>query len=99
MKKIILLASLLCVILSLDAQRKYYRVQIFTDDAGLRKLAGKGLAIDHGEYQRGKYFIGEFSEHELDLVKQSHYPFQILINDMSAYYVARSKTDTISIEE
>jgi hypothetical protein len=99
MKKIILLASLLCAILSVDAQTKYYRVQVFTDDAGLKQLAKKGVAVDHGAYQRGKYFIGEFSEHEFDLIKQSHYPFQILISDMSAYYVARSKTDTFAIEE
>src|SRR6476620_8310325 len=94
MKKIILLASLLCGVLFLDAQTpKYYRVQIFTDEAGLRQLALKGLGIDHGEYQKGKYFISEFSERELGIIKQSHYPFQILISDMAAYYVARSKTD------
>ena len=100
MKKIILLASLLCGVLFLDAQTpKYYRVQIFTDDTGLRQLALKGVGIDHGDYQKGKYFIAEFSERELNIIKQSPYPFQVLISDMAAYYVARSKTDTATIEE
>jgi len=100
MKRIILLSSLLCSILFLQAQTlKYYRVQIFTDEAGLKQLAVKGVGIDHGEYQKGKYFIAEFSERELDIIKRSHYPFQILISDMAAYYIARSKTDTTAFEE
>ena len=100
MKRIISLALLLFAATCLSAQTpKYYRVQIFTDDAGLRQLAMKGVGIDHGEYQRGKYFIGEFSEHELGLIKQSKYPFKVLISDMSAYYVARNKTDTAAVEE
>ncbi|HYK47946.1 MAG TPA: hypothetical protein VEV83_22365, partial [Parafilimonas sp.] len=88
MKRIMALVLLLFAAICLRAQTpKYYRVQIFTDDAGLRELAIKGVGIDHGDYQRGKYFIGEFSQRELELIKQSKYPFKVLISDMSAYYV------------
>ncbi|MEP6513411.1 MAG: M14 family zinc carboxypeptidase, partial [Parafilimonas sp.] len=99
MKKILLLLACITLYSVVNAQPpKYYRVKIFTDDRGLAQLALKGLAIDHGEYKKGAYFIGEFSQAELNTIKKSSYRYEILISDMSAYYAARSKKETVPLE-
>ncbi len=71
--------------------QKYYRIKIFTNDSGLAKLASEGVTIDHGEYKKTQYFISEFSEEEFNIIKQDGFKYQVLINDMAAYYVSRNK--------
>lgn len=92
MKKLYLnLLLLLFIVSSAVAQNvKYYRVQIFTNDAGLQRLAAAGVGFDHGEYKKDAWFISEFSGNELNIIKQSGYPYKVLISDMSAYYVSRN---------
>ena len=55
------------------------------------QLAKQGIAVDHGVYKKGDYFIGEFSDNEVQLIQQTGLPYQILINDISTYYVNRNK--------
>ncbi|MEP6845646.1 MAG: M14 family zinc carboxypeptidase [Panacibacter sp.] len=99
MKKTLLLTLLLTVILfTANAQQKYYRVQIFATDKALDKLAEKGIPLDHGEYKKDNYFISDFSQQELDFIKESKLPYKVLINDLSAYYARRSK-ETINAPE
>jgi carboxypeptidase T len=70
--------------------QKYYRIKIQTGKNGLVQLAKQGIAVDHGEYKKGSYFIGEFSDNEVAKIKQTGLSYEILISDMSAYYAARS---------
>ena len=68
----------------------YYRIKIKTGKNGLVQLAKKGVAVDHGEYKKGMYFMGDFSDHEMDLIKQTGLPYQVLISDLSSYYANRN---------
>jgi len=81
---------LLTVTSSFAQSAKYYRVQIFTDDTGLMRLSSQGIGFDHGEYNKGHWFISDFSEHELDVIKHNGYQYKILISDVSSYYVKRN---------
>lgn len=92
MRKILLLFVLIITVANAIAQNKYYRIKIFTDDAGLKQLAQKGVGFDHGEYKHNEYFVSDFSERELSLIKKSNFKYEVLISDVSAYYVQRSKT-------
>jgi len=100
MKKSLLLL-LLCTVIAIiaGAQQKYFRVQIFATDKALEKLAEKGIALDHGEYKKDNYFISDFSEQELNIIKESKLSYKVLINDLSAYYVKRSRESIASAEE
>ncbi len=92
-----MLSFLICmqlVITGLFAQQQiYYRVQVFADEKGLQKLASLGVTIDHGESKKGSYFVSDFSENELGIIKRSGFGYKVLINDVSAYYVARSNNE------
>jgi len=93
MKKLFLfftLYSILTLQYSFAQTQKYHRVKIETGKDGLNLLAKKGVSIDHGENKTGQWFIGEFSEGDVQLIKQSGLPYTILINDMASYYVNRN---------
>ncbi|HXD91802.1 MAG TPA: M14 family zinc carboxypeptidase [Bacteroidia bacterium] len=91
MKKVI---TLFFVILfganSFGQQMQYHRLKIQTGKDGLVKLAKQGIAVDHGVYKKGDYFIGEFSDNEVQLIKQTGLSYETLITDMSTYYANRN---------
>src|SRR6478672_9514743 len=92
MRKLYLSLYVLLFVTNTFAQnQKYYRVQIFSDDAGLQHLAIAGIGFDHGEYNKGHWFISDFSERELNIIRHSGYSYKVLIDDVATYYVERNK--------
>jgi carboxypeptidase T len=79
-------------------QPKYYRVQLFTNEKGLQRLSVSGVAIDHGETKKGYWFISDFSEDELMIIKHSKIPYKVLIDDVASYYVNRNNTPEENIQ-
>jgi len=92
MKKAFLytIASALLFILSTTysfAQaEKHHRIKLFTDQKGLEKLSELGVGIDHGESKIGYYFISDFSDSDLNVIKKSGIKYQILIEDVGKFY-------------
>ena len=100
MRKIFLLFVLIIIAATTQAQSNiYYRIKIYTDDAGLKQLAQKGVGFDHGDYKRGEYFTSDFSARELELIKQSNLKYEVLINDVSAYYTQRNKIASPGLDD
>jgi carboxypeptidase T len=92
MKKItILLLAVFFAANSFAQKTQYHRVKIQTGKNGLIQLAKQGIAVDHGVYKKGDYFIGEFSDNEVNLIKQTGLSYEVLISDMSTYYTNRNK--------
>jgi hypothetical protein len=77
---------------SLAQNQKYYRIKVQTGKDGLLQLAKKGVAVDHGVYKKGSYFIGEFSDNGVNLIKQTGLSYEVLIDDLSTFYANRSKS-------
>lgn len=71
--------------------QKYSSCKVFTSENQLEKLSNLGIAIDHGTHKKGHYFISDFSEYEIKLMKKNGFELEVLIDDVSAYYVERSK--------
>lgn len=71
---------------------KYHRVQVNTGEDGLTRLARAGIAVDHGAFKEGFYFISDLSDTELQQVQATGLQYTVLINDVSAYYRDRNKT-------
>jgi len=93
MKRLATLFSILVIAASSFAQQaqKYHRIKIQTGADGLVKLARQGVAVDHGVYKKGSYFIGEFSDSEINLVKQTGLPYEVMISDLSTFYANRNQ--------
>jgi len=93
MKKFFLFCTIALSIaqISFAQSQKYSRVKVFTDDAGMVRLAQAGIAADHGEYKHGYSFTTDFSEAEFQKIKQLGFSYEVLIPDVQKFYVDRNK--------
>ena len=64
----------------------YSRLKIQADVDQMRQLAQAGVAIDHGIYRADHYFITDFSAAEKQIIIDLAIPFEVLIEDIEAYY-------------
>ena len=97
MKTTLLLFSLL--ISCWGISQNYSRAKIFTDSKGLQTLAELGIAVDHGTVKRETFFISDFSENEINQIREAGFQVEILIPDVQAYYVNQntaSKGETVT---
>ncbi len=82
------------IVISIQAQQqeKYSRIKIKLDlkEHSIIALAQLGVAIDHGQYQKDQYFIGEFSESEIKIIKNQGFQFDVLIADAAQFYIQRN---------
>lgn len=67
--------------------QQYSRVKIFTDAAGLGRLAELGLPVDHGTYKLNTFFISDFSTDDIQKMEENGFTYEILIDDVKKYYV------------
>lgn len=72
-------------------QELYHRVKVSTGADGLKRLAAAGIAVDHGSYKKGVYFITDMSDTEIEAVKSTGLSYEVLINDVSSYYRERNQ--------
>lgn len=86
--KILLFLSFIFIGIQAQAQR-YSRVKISLDAKHtIAGLAQMGLDVEHGEYRPGKYFTGEFADHELAQIQAKGFDTQVLIDDLLAHLKA-----------
>ncbi len=94
MKKLVLLFVLCALTLRLSAQTETYsRVRIYTDRAGIARMAAAGLPVDHGEFRPGYCLTTELSASEILQVAQLGFEFDVLIPDLKAYYATQNQNN------
>ncbi|MBI5913783.1 MAG: immune inhibitor A [Bacteroidetes bacterium] len=75
---------LFSISLSLHAQQ-FSRVKISLDEShSMTQLAELGLDVDHGRFQPGKYFIGEFDASETEAIRAAGFATEVLVADLEA---------------
>lgn len=70
--------------------QNYSKVKIFTGSEGLRFLAEQGVGVDHGTFKKETFFITDLSAAEIDVLKTHEFRYEILIEDVTKYYVERN---------
>ena len=78
------------------AQPKYSKVKILTDSDGLAQLASLGVAVDHGISKKNTFFISDFSDYEISIMEANGFNYEILIDDVKAYYAEHSNDPYVS---
>lgn len=71
----------------------YSRLKIDLYQKDIQQLAALGLDVDHGLYARDRFFIGDFSTWELHQLQAAGFPYEVLIEDVVAYYQDQSRGD------
>jgi murein tripeptide amidase MpaA len=94
MKKIILLFCFLFALVVLFAQEKqanYSRVKIYaSNQEHFNTLLKNGVCLENLDIRKGVFIIGEFSDLELEKIQETEIPYEILIENMSEYYVKQN---------
>lgn len=100
MHKYLLLLSLFITSNITFAQNElYHKAKILTGKDGLRKLGNLGVCTDHGQIKKDTYFISDFSEKELQKIKDAGLSVEILINDVSKFYQERNVNPSLRTME
>ncbi|MCO5259622.1 MAG: immune inhibitor A [Crocinitomicaceae bacterium] len=92
--KTLLSLFLTLIALNLSAQN-YSRVKIYTDQNGINQLIKAGVAVDHGIRKEGVFIISELSQNDLSKLDALHFNYDVLIQDVSNYYVEQNKNTTV----
>ena len=70
----------------------YSKCKVFTGKNGLERLDKLGIPVDHGVVKKDFYFISDFSDSEIRIMKEQGYTVETLMEDVVAYYQERSAT-------
>ncbi|HMS66484.1 MAG TPA: M14 family metallopeptidase, partial [Ignavibacteria bacterium] len=66
---------------------KYSKVKIFAgSESDIKRINNAGLFFDHAEFVASEYMETWLSEAEIEMLKRSGIPYQILIEDWVKYY-------------
>ena len=86
----ILLAFQICLS---QSSTKYQRAKVwYSDAADFDRLASLGIAMDHTIMKKNVFIISEFSESDLELVRQEGFRVDILIDDVKLHFLQQNST-------
>jgi murein tripeptide amidase MpaA len=87
----------LFILFAQGQQPNYVRLKIHAStQEHLNALLQKGVCLENIDIRKGVYIIGEFSDIEMEKIIETQIPYDILIENMSEYYVRQN--DNYSIE-
>ncbi len=94
MKKFITTFVLLLFIACVSAQNvTYSRIKIKIEPQTFEKLGKLGIAPD-GYVKKNAYFITEIPDSIMHILQENEINFEVLVNDISAFYVNRSNDES-----
>lgn len=100
MKRIFTIMILAVMVMFVSAQPiKYNRLKIQVNEEQLIEIAKTGIDITEGEYKPGKHLIIELSENETSGIDELGLSFEVLIEDVTKYYVERNAGKSLNIDD
>ncbi len=91
-KQTLALSILLLFSITLTAQTpKHSRAKVYANAYELHQLSQAGVCVDHGKVKKGVYLISDFSEQELQVIQNFGLQHEILIDDVTRYYVEQNQ--------
>jgi carboxypeptidase T len=72
------------------AAQPYHKVRIHANDYQMRELTLAGVCMDHGSRKKDTWFTGDVSEQELAIVEALGVDYEVLIEDVSSWYVSQN---------
>ncbi len=89
MKLYTLIFSLLFSMGQLFAQETYSRVRIPLETTEIQQLQALGIDLGNGSYKAGVFIEAEISAYDMQLLQNAGIAYEVLIEDMTAWYQAR----------
>ena len=80
-----------------ELKTMYHKARIYYGSSiGLTQLASQGIPLDHVKHKKGIYVESDFSENDLGIAKMLGMKVEIVINDVSNFYVEQNKNVDLS---
>ena len=76
--------------------QQYSRVKINLTGRDINDLAKAGIETDHGLFVKNKFFISDFSNEELEIIKNLKFETEVLVADVVAYYAAANRPSELT---
>jgi hypothetical protein len=93
-KKTLIIFALIALFsaVSLAQPEKHLKLKVYTSAQNdIVTLAKVGVNLENIESKPGQFIIGEFSEQEQSIIKEAGFSFDVLVPDMTEFYVSRNK--------
>ncbi len=87
----LLLSFLMMITGLLTAEETYRRVEVDLQGRTVTEIAETGISMDIAKFRPGVSFVAELSEPELRSLSDAGFTYEVLIEDMSAYYQERNR--------
>ncbi len=97
-KTLLLIVVLLITKFSISQNEKFSKVKIYIDNKGIENLQKLGLPVDDGIIKKNVYIISELSENDILKIKTNNFKYDVLIDDVSDFYVTRYKESIKNIK-
>ena len=90
-----LIFTLLCLLsFSLSySQTIYHKAKISLENKDIADLAKLGLEVDHGHLALGRFIENDFSEYEIEIIKNAGFDVEIIIENVQTYYADQLAED------
>lgn len=86
--------------ISIFAQpEQYSKVKVFANETQLAELARAGIDITEGFMKKDVFLVSDFSEQELTKIRDSGLTYEILIEDVSKYYIDRNIGKSTNVKD
>lgn len=89
MKRYTIIFILLLFAGHLFSQETYSRVRIPLETTEVQQIQALGIDLGNGSYKPGVFVEAEISAYEMQLLHNAEIPYEVLIDDMTAWYQAR----------
>lgn len=89
MKRYTIIFILLLFAGHLFSQETYSRVRIPLETTEIHQIQALGIDLGNGSYKPGVFVEAEISAYEMQLLQNAEIPYEVLIDDMTAWYQAR----------
>ncbi len=90
LRSFLFIAIISFILVNSFAGEKHHRIRINLENKDLHELARLGVAMDIAEFRPGVSAMGEFSDSEIKLIYEAGFSYEVLIEDMTAYYQQRN---------
>ncbi|MDZ7742429.1 MAG: M14 family zinc carboxypeptidase [Bacteroidota bacterium] len=96
-KQLTLLLTLFISFCLMGQTPQYSRVKIFADEQEMHELMISGIPLDDAFIKKASFAIAELSAGDLEILKEKDISFEVLIEDVQAFYQARYEQSDFSL--
>ncbi|MBN2173616.1 MAG: immune inhibitor A [Bacteroidales bacterium] len=100
MKRFTFLLGLIIIsVVAFSQQPGYSKVKVYANDQQLVQMAQAGIDVTEGIMKKGVFVISDYSEHEIAKIDALGLNYEVLIDDVSKFYVDQNIGKSTNIDD